>query len=315
MEDSGMGAGNGFRDAGDRRPHVRALLALLGALLVVAVLPPAAGALRAAFLDYHWPQLLTPPTVTGDPRVGGTLTCDRGSWDDSAAAPYDYEIHWMRGDFEYIEDATAADYVVTAQDAGLPLVCSVRVVNGQADRYESSNGLFAREPESRSAPRISGDPRIGGELRCSRGVWDDRGLTPYATAFGWTRDGEPIEDATSDRYTVTAADLDNPLACSVTAAEVTTASSAETFPEPPAEPRPAGPRRRSAHRRRRDLHSRHLGRRGPHALRGRLPLAERRRADPARGRLGLHRRPRRRRRRADVRGRRRGPDRRSRACR
>ena len=46
-----------------------------------------------------------PPSVSGDPRVGGTLSCDRGRWDDTPDAPYDYQYFWVRDYGEPIDGA------------------------------------------------------------------------------------------------------------------------------------------------------------------------------------------------------------------
>ncbi|HEY6889275.1 MAG TPA: hypothetical protein VI300_15885, partial [Solirubrobacter sp.] len=227
-----MGARNGWRDAGDRRAHARVLAVLLAALVVVAILPPAAGALRGAFSDVNRPENLVSPTVTGDPRVGGTLSCDRGKWDDTADARYDYDFLWIR-DGEEIDGAYSSTYVVTGADTDVALQCIVHAVNGQIDSYQESNSVAGRAPEARTAPALTGPARLGGELRCSRGLWDDRDLPPYATRFSWLRDGETIDGAESDRYTITAADLGHALVCEVTAADAASADSAVTVPQPP----------------------------------------------------------------------------------
>src|SRR4051794_1905823 len=224
-----MGARNGWRDAGDRRAHALVLAVLLAALVVVAILPSAAG----AFSGNDRPENRVPPTVTGDPRVGGTLSCDRGKWDDTADARYDYDFFWVRDYGEEIDGAYASTYVVTGADAGVDLQCIVHAVNGQIDSYQESNSVTGRAPEARTAPVLSGPARLGGELRCSRGVWDDRDLPAYATRFNWLRDDETIDGAETDRYTVTAADLGHALVCEVTAADASSADSAVTVPQPP----------------------------------------------------------------------------------
>ena len=298
-----MGAGDGWRDAGDRRPHARALLVLLGALLVVAQPPACRG--RAARRLPRLPLAPAADASDGHGRPARRRDADlrpRAPGTTRPRRPTTTRSNGCAATSSTIEDATAADYVVEPEDAGLPLVCSVRVVNGQADRYESSDGLFAREPESRSAPRLSGDPRIGGELRCSRGVWDDRGLPPYATTFvvdarrRADRGRQPATVTRSPPPTSTTA-----LACSVTAAEV--AHRLQRRDLPAAAARTASCRSSAAicasaaSRRARAASG---TTRAARAYARRLPLAARRRADPARRRLGLHGRPRRRRRRADV---------------
>jgi hypothetical protein len=225
--------GHARMDAGDRRAHARLLAVLLAALAIVAALPPAAGALRSALSDVTRPVNLVPPSISGDPRVGGTLTCDRGKWDDGPSAPYEYQYFWVRDFGEPVDGAESPKYVVTGADAGAPLICVVHALDGQVDSYESSDAIGARAPESRSAPVLSGPSRLGGELRCTRGVWDDRDLPAYATRIAWLRDDEVIDGAERDRYTVTAADVGHALACEVTAAGATGALSPVTVPTAP----------------------------------------------------------------------------------
>ena len=226
--------GHARMDAGDRRAHARVLAVLLALLAVLALLPPAAGALRSsARAELDRPENLVPPSISGDPRVGGTLTCDRGRWDDSPDAPYTYDYFWVRGFGDAIDGADSPAYVVTAEDAGVELLCVVHALNGQLDSYQESNVAVARLPEPRTAPVITGPSRLGGELRCTRGVWDDRDLPAYATRFAWLRDGEVIDGATSDRYTVRLLDIGAELACEVTAEGASSATSPVTVPSAP----------------------------------------------------------------------------------
>jgi hypothetical protein len=46
-----------------------------------------------------------------------------------------------------------------------------------------SDPLAGRAPEARSAPLVTGAVRRDGELRCSRGVWDDRDLSGLGDAL------------------------------------------------------------------------------------------------------------------------------------
>ena len=100
--------------------------------------------------------------------------------------------------------------------------------------YNSSYELPVRSPVVRSAPALAGDDRLGGELTCSRGTWDDRGLpAPYAVAYAWQRDGEPIEGADSARHTVVRDDVGHALACVVTAEGATEAVTGAAHPAGP----------------------------------------------------------------------------------
>ena len=128
------------------------------------------GRVRSAFSDNDRPENLVPPTVTGDPRVGGTLSCDRGKWDDTADARYDYDFFWVRDHGEEIDGAYSSTYVVTGADAGVDLQCIVHAVNGQIDSYQESNPVTGRAPEARTAPRAErpGAPRRRAALLARR---------------------------------------------------------------------------------------------------------------------------------------------------
>ncbi len=63
------------------------------------------------------PVNLTPPTISGTPRVGETLTADPGTWDTEGL---DFALQWQRDGVD-IPGATAATYVVTPDDAGAEL--------------------------------------------------------------------------------------------------------------------------------------------------------------------------------------------------
>jgi hypothetical protein len=223
--------GHAWTDAGDRRAHARVLAVLLALLALLVTIPTAAGALRTSELTR--PENLVAPSVSGDPRVGGTLTCDRGRWDDTPDAPYEYQYFWVRGFGEEIDGAESAIYVVTGDDAGVELLCVVHALNGQLDSYQESGVVVGRAPEPRTAPVLMGPSRLGGQLRCTRGVWDDRDLPAYDTRFAWLRDDEVIDGAGTDRYTVTADDVGHAIACEVTAAGASGALSPVTVPAAP----------------------------------------------------------------------------------
>jgi hypothetical protein len=71
------------------------------------------------------PGTLSPPTISGDPRVGKTLTCDPGTY---SGAPSTFTYAWLR-DAAPISGATAATYTVVAADAGHRLQCRVTATN------------------------------------------------------------------------------------------------------------------------------------------------------------------------------------------
>ena len=84
----------------------------------------------------------------------------------------------------------------------------------------SSLQVFAREwqnplPVSIAAPAVTPDePTVGDRLTCSRGTWTNG---PTSFSFGWRRDGEAIDGATSDSYVTTDDDAESDLDCQVSA--------------------------------------------------------------------------------------------------
>ena len=81
----------------------------------------------------------------GDPRVGGTLSCDRGKWDDTADARYDYDFFWIRDYGEEIDGAYSSTYVVTGADAGVDLqaLAAKLQADGAASFVASWHSLMA----------------------------------------------------------------------------------------------------------------------------------------------------------------------------
>ncbi len=231
-----MGRG-GWRDARDRRPHVAVLAVLLGMLTALAGFAPVAIGGYAVLYGGVPPVSIMEPKVVGDLRIGGTLTCAPGTWNDGPREPYAIEVTWSRHkpfEHETIAGATSRTYTVTPADAGWSLRCEEKAFSWRVWSYSSAWELPVRSPVVRSAPALAGDDRLGGELTCSRGTWDDRGLpAPYDVTFAWERDGEPIEGAGSARYTVGRDDVGTDLTCAVTAEGATEAVTGAAHPAGP----------------------------------------------------------------------------------
>ena len=151
-----MGVGNGWRDAGDRRAHARLLAVLLAALVLVAILPPAAGA-----FDVQRPQNLR--------RADRLRRSPRRRDADLRPRPLGrhrrrpLRLRQLLGPRvgEEIDGAYRSVYVVTGADADAGLTCVVHAVNGQADSYAESDALAGRAPEAaqRAAADRPGAPR------------------------------------------------------------------------------------------------------------------------------------------------------------
>lgn len=177
------------------------------------------------------PSALMAPRVTGDLRLGRTLSCSRGTWNDDGVPTYPTSIRWTRNN-EPIGGQTDATYTVTSADMGRYVGCRVSVLGLTTS---TANALYPTSPSIRSIPAVTGDLRLNGRLSCSRGVWDDEGIAPYAATKQWLRDGAEILGATGDDYTVRLTDIDHSIACRVRAADLVDAQSSNVHPTSPSQ--------------------------------------------------------------------------------
>ncbi len=84
------------------------------------------------------PANIHPPTISGVPQVGQTLTCAPGSWSGHPAPAFTYQ--WTR-DGGSIGEATKSTYVVQAADEGHTLACTVTASNGSGKKEAASTGV------------------------------------------------------------------------------------------------------------------------------------------------------------------------------
>lgn len=112
----------------------------------------------------------------------------------------------------------------------------VRVAVEGADDASAGASAIAelpapQPPRATVRPRIRGDVRVGGTVRCVPGSW--RGTRPITLRVRWTRDDLPIAGASAIRYRIEGADRGRGLRCRVVASGpggVRTASSAAVRP-------------------------------------------------------------------------------------
>lgn len=102
----------------------RRLLALL------PVLAAAAAAWSSPALAAGEPTNTEPPSLTGRPQVGATLTADRGTWTGATSYAYQWErCDWQGAGCQDIAGATALTYLVSSADVGGTLVFAVTASN------------------------------------------------------------------------------------------------------------------------------------------------------------------------------------------
>jgi hypothetical protein len=98
------------------------------------------------------PSNTAPPTVTGTPHPGQTLTCSSGSWTNS---PTSFAFQWNR-DGTPIAGATGQSYSVGAADVSHLLSCTVAASNAGGSGSQTSNGV----PVTTVPVAILSPPRI-----------------------------------------------------------------------------------------------------------------------------------------------------------
>ena len=164
------------------------------------------------------------PAISGNLQEGQTLHVSNGTW--SGGGPITYTYKWHRcsgGTCAPIANAAAADYTLTADDAGATLKATVTAKNaaGQvaADSAETAvvGGLG---PVNATAPSVAGTAQVGQTLTADPGTWT--GTAPIEVEYQWVRcDGDgncqAIDGAIAETYLVVPEDIGNFLGVIVTA--------------------------------------------------------------------------------------------------
>jgi hypothetical protein len=165
------------------------------------------------------PEPDTPPTISGGNLTGETLGAGNGSWFGFVEAR---RLQWERcsssgGGCSAIPGATTQTYTSRGVDAGH----TIRVIEfasnqsgegGPSDSPPTAVIQSAPLPANTSPPHVTGRPEVGATLTCSPGGWV-HASTGYA--YEWTRDGAPIDGATTSSYILTAGDELHAIACVV----------------------------------------------------------------------------------------------------
>lgn len=143
----------------------------------------------------------TTPVVSGTPRVGEPLTATTEPW---GPAPVELSYQWLV-DGEPIDGATATSFAPDAAQLGGSVAVTVTGVKAGYETASETSEPTAPVAEgvlSVSDPVVSGEPRVGRELRVDVSAW---GPLPLDLEYQWLADGEPIDGATADRFTPDAA--------------------------------------------------------------------------------------------------------------
>jgi len=194
------------------------------------------------------PEAQAPPTVTGIPEQGATLTGHPATW--SGEVKHSTE-QWKRCDNNGqscgpIAGATEGTYTLRGVDVGHRIVLKETATNaaGSGISNSAATGLVTGVvPASQSPPTVKGNAQPGQTLRAFRGSWSEE---PTGYEYRWTRcdgGGEgcvAIGGATSKNYVPSPSDVGHRLRVEEIARNATgagspasSAATSQVLPEAP----------------------------------------------------------------------------------
>ncbi|WP_159451304.1 hypothetical protein [Demequina sp. NBRC 110054] len=194
-----------------RTTRIRA--GVVGALLGLVVMAASVLVSVPASADESLEFSSTPQgTITGVAKKDRVLTAEVGEW---VPTPDSYAFQWYR-DGVAIEGATEQTYTVTKEDRGTYLTVDVTASkSGYADATVLSQERRVKNIfTTASTPWVPWVTKVGRTLKAGTGYWYP---IPKSLTYQWLRDGEPIEGATNETYTVAKADRGHHLKVTVTA--------------------------------------------------------------------------------------------------
>ncbi|MSZ77291.1 MAG: hypothetical protein F2667_09320, partial [Actinobacteria bacterium] len=159
------------------------------------------------------------PTISGDAYVGKTLTADPGTWSRTGLT---YAYQWLSNG-QAIPGANAKTYVVTADQVTKRI--TVRVT-ASSSGYSPASVVSAatnavtdplNDPSqvaNKTSPVVTGSAKVGQVLTTTNGEWTN---SPTSFSYQWFADQVAITGATSQSYTLTAAQLGKKITVEVTA--------------------------------------------------------------------------------------------------
>lgn len=218
------------------RKHL--LPALLGTL--VAGLTLAASASAAA------PANTSPPTISGNVKVGQTVTVSNGNWSGS---PTSYTYQWQRCSSATsctdITNAVGQSYVVRNADGGMRLRAQVNALNADGKGTASSDVTSivpaTGVPVNTVRPSVTGDAVVGSTLTAETGTWRN---SPTSYAYQWVQCDHfgascvGIPGATGKTYGIRLADTSGTLRVDVTAKNTNGTTTRRSTPSDVVEPLP-----------------------------------------------------------------------------
>ena len=154
-------------------------------------------------------------TITGDAKVGETLTASNDLKDDDGMGQITYR--WFAGGQEV---GKGGSYTLQDTDKGKTITVKAEYTDGKgtAETVESAKTAEVADNGQTPPPQpptpqptnhpgtvtITGDAKVGGTLTAE--VKDDDQYDAAKVQYQWLRDGKPIDGATASTYQLTAAD-------------------------------------------------------------------------------------------------------------
>jgi len=177
------------------------------------------------------PANTEPPSISGTPTAGQTLTAGSGKW--SGTEPIVYEYEWLRCNTGGGECTQAAApsllpvYTAAVADVGHTLRVNVIATNvaGKGEAVSEPTATVSGVPPSNTiAPTVVGLPLAGQTLTANEGLWG--GTEPFSYAFRWQRcskagtECKDISGAEGSTYVLTAEDAGHTVRVVVTTSNV-----------------------------------------------------------------------------------------------
>lgn len=190
------------------------------------------------------PANTSPPTISGSPIIGQTLSCAVGTW---VNAPLRFSYQWLRNG-TVLSGATASSYTVSGEDRESRLGCQVTAANDVGTGLPATSaGAFAvaGAPTNVSAPTVTltdtGPKPTDKTATCNPGTWRD---DPHQYSFSFQHGAGDAIPSSGDTHQVTVDDLGQTVTCTVfvtNAAGTASRTSAPVLvPLPPPNPNQQG---------------------------------------------------------------------------
>ena len=166
---------------------------------------------------------LTPPHITGNPQIPGTLIANPGTWGVPVTG---ISYTWQRCDLAgggCVQAATGTQYTLGEADRGHAIELDASATSPGRRVSASSEALIIQDqplPQASALPSISGAAVRTVTLTTTAGVWTN---SPSATAYQWLRCNpdrtgcQSILGATGASYTLAVADEGHAVTVRVTA--------------------------------------------------------------------------------------------------